>query len=263
MQKILIVEDDTNINNLLQEALSKEGYSCEQAFSGTEAKLLLNMQEHGYELVLLDLMLPGISGEAVLEEIRKKGITRLEDLQPLQNGLYLWRGDITTLQCDGIVNAANSGLLGCFYPNHRCIDNAIHTYAGVQLRLACARLMNAQGQAEDAGKAEITPAFNLPSRYVLHTVGPIIRGHVTHQDCNLLASCYRSCLKSAEQNDLKSIAFCCISTGEFHFPNDKAAQIAIQTVKEFKLQTHSKIEVIFNVFKKLDYNIYKNLLCTD
>ncbi len=197
------------------------------------------------------------------EEIRKKGITRLEDLQPLQNGLYLWRGDITTLQCDGIVNAANSGLLGCFYPNHRCIDNAIHTYAGVQLRLACARLMNAQGQAEEAGKAEITPAFNLPSRYVLHTVGPIIRGHVTHQDCNLLASCYRSCLKSAEQNDLKSIAFCCISTGEFHFPNDKAAQIAIQTVKEFKLQTHSKIEVIFNVFKKLDYNIYKNLLCTD
>ena len=197
------------------------------------------------------------------EEIRKKGITRLEDLQPLQNALYLWRGDITTLQCDGIVNAANSGLLGCFYPNHRCIDNAIHTYAGVQLRLACARLMNAQGQAEEAGKAEITPAFNLPSHYVLHTVGPIIRGHVTHQDCNLLASCYRSCLKSAEQNDLKSIAFCCISTGEFHFPNDKAAQIAIQTVKEFKLQTHSKIEVIFNVFKKLDYNIYKNLLCTD
>ena len=194
------------------------------------------------------------------EESRRKGITTLSDLEPIQKGIYLWRGDITTLQCDGIVNAANSRLLGCFCPNHGCIDNAIHTFAGVQLRLACAKLMRKQGHEEETGKAKITPAYNLPCRYVLHTVGPIIKGCLTQQDCDLLASCYRSCLELAEQNGLKSIAFCCISTGEFYFPNDKAAEIAIQTVKKYKERTPSEIEVIFNVFKELDYNIYRELL---
>lgn len=194
------------------------------------------------------------------EESRRKGITTLSDLEPIQKGIYLWRGDITTLQCDGIVNAANSMLLGCFCPNHGCIDNAIHTFAGVQLRLACAELMRKQGHEEETGKAKITPAYNLPCRYVLHTVGPIIKGCLTQQDCDLLASCYRSCLELAEQNGLKSIAFCCISTGEFYFPNDKAAEIAIQTVKKYKERTPSEIEVIFNVFKELDYNIYRELL---
>lgn len=197
------------------------------------------------------------------EEIRQKGITSLDDLEPLQKGLYLWRGDITTLACDAIVNAANSQMLGCFCPNHGCIDNAIHTFAGVQLRLACAGLMKQQGQEEQTGKAKITPAYNLPSHYVLHTVGPIIRDRLTGRDHNLLASCYRSCLELAEQNGIKSIAFCCISTGEFHFSNKKAAEIAIQTVKEYKAQTHSEIEVIFNVFKELDYNIYKALFRAD
>ncbi len=197
------------------------------------------------------------------EEVRQKGITSVEDLQPLQRGIYLWQGDITTLKCDGIVNAANSQMLGCFCPNHECIDNAIHTFAGVQLRLACAELMRKQGHEEETGKAKITLAYNLPCRYVLHTVGPIIRGRLSTQDCDLLVSCYRSCLELAEQNNLKSIAFCCISTGEFHFPNDKAAEIAIQTVKEYKAQTHSRIEVIFNVFKELDYNIYRELLRAD
>ena len=194
------------------------------------------------------------------EETRKKGVTALSDLEPVQKGIYLWRGDITTLQCDGIVNAANSQMLGCFCPNHGCIDNAIHTFAGVQLRLACAELMRKQGHEEETGKAKITPAFNLPCRYVIHTVGPIIRGQVTKSDKNALASCYRSCLELAEQNGVKSIAFCCISTGEFHFPNDKAAEIAVQTVKDFKSQTHSEIEVIFNVFKDIDYKIYRELL---
>ncbi len=194
------------------------------------------------------------------EETRQKGITALSDLKPVQKGLYLWRGDITTLQCDGIVNAANSGLLGCFCPNHGCIDNAIHTFAGIQLRLACAELMKQQGHEEKTGKAKITSAYNLPCRYVLHTVGPIIHGWLAKKDKELLASCYRSCLELAEQNGLKSIAFCCISTGEFHFPNDKAAQIAIETVKEYKEQMHSEMEVIFNVFKELDYNIYRELL---
>ena len=197
------------------------------------------------------------------EEMRQNGITALSDLEPIQKGLYLWRGDITTLQCDGIVNAANSQLLGCFCPNHGCIDNAIHTFAGVQLRLTCAKLMKRQGHEEETGRAKITPAYNLPSRYVLHTVGPIIHGWLTKKDKELLASCYRSCLELAEQNGLKSIAFCCISTGEFHFPNDKAAQIAMETVKEYKEQKHSEIEVIFNVFKELDYNIYRGLLRAD
>lgn len=163
------------------------------------------------------------------EEIRQKGITALSDLEPAQKGLYLWRGDITALQCDGIVNAANSQLLGCFCPNHGCIDNAIHTFAGVQLRLACAKLMKRQEHEEETGRAKITPAYNLPCRYVLHTVGPIIHGRLAQKDKELLSSCYRSCLELAEQNGLKSIAFCCISTGEFNFPNDKAAQTAIKT----------------------------------
>lgn len=197
------------------------------------------------------------------EETRRKGITLLSDLEPVQKEIYLWRGDITTLQCDAIVNAANSQMLGCFCPNHGCIDNAIHTFAGVQLRLTCADLMKQQCHEEETGNAKITPAYNLPCRYVLHTVGPIVHGNLTKKDKELLASCYQSCLELAERNGLKSIAFCCISTGEFHFPNDKAAQIAFETVKRYKEQTHSKIEVIFNVFKELDYNIYKELLRAD
>ena len=197
------------------------------------------------------------------EETRRKGITVLSDLVPVQEEIYLWCGDITTLKCDAIVNAANSQMLGCFCPNHGCIDNAIHTFAGVQLRLTCADLMKQQCHEEETGNAKITPAYNLPCRYVLHTVGPIVHGNLTKKDKELLASCYQSCLELAERNGLKSIAFCCISTGEFHFPNDKAAQIAVETVKRYKEQTHSKIEVIFNVFKELDYNIYKELLRAD
>lgn len=197
------------------------------------------------------------------EEIRRKGITELSNLEPVSKEIYLWRGDITTLKCDAIVNAANSQMLGCFCPNHGCIDNAIHTFAGVQLRLACRDLMKQQGHEEETGKAKITPAFNLPSRYVIHTVGSIVYGGLTKKDKDLLASCYRSCLELAERKGLKSIAFCCISIGEFHFPNDKAAQIAVETVKRYKEETQSEIEVIFNVFKELDYNIYKRLFKAD
>ena len=197
------------------------------------------------------------------EEIRKKGITDLADLQPIQEGIYLWQGDITTLRCDAIVNAANSGMLGCFYPNHGCIDNAIHTYAGVQLRLACAEIMKRQRHEEKTGGAKITPAFNLSCKYVLHTVGPIVTSKLTEKDKKLLASCYRSCMELARQNSLRSIAFCCISTGEFRFPPDKAAEIAVEAVWKYKEQTHSKIEVIFNVFKESDYNIYRKLLRAD
>lgn len=194
------------------------------------------------------------------QETAQKGITELAELRPVQNGIYLWRGDITTLRCDAIVNAANSQMLGCFCPCHGCIDNAIHTFAGVQLRAACADLMKKQGHEEQTGTAKLTPAYNLPCKYVLHTVGPIITGRLREKDKELLASCYRACLELADQTKLKSVAFCCISTGEFHFPNEKAAEIAIQTVKEHRTRTKSQIEVIFNVFKETDDKIYRELL---
>lgn len=194
------------------------------------------------------------------EETAQKGITDIRDLPPMQPGLYLWQGDITTLKCDAIVNAANSGLTGCYIPNHRCIDNAIHTYAGVELRLACEAIITAQGHPEPTGRAKITPAFNLPCKYVLHTVGPIIGSQVTDRDKALLASCYRSCLELAAEKGLKSLAFCCISTGEFHFPNALAAQIAVKTVREFLSGNSSVRKVIFNVFKDLDRQIYRRLL---
>lgn len=196
-------------------------------------------------------------------ETAAKGITDIADLTPIQPGLYLWQGDITTLKCDAIVNAANSGMTGCYIPNHRCIDNAIHTFAGVELRLACEKLMEQQGFPEPAGQAKITPAFNLPCRYVLHTVGPIINECVTKEDEELLASCYRSCLELAAENSLESVAFCCISTGEFHFPNELAAEIAVQTVREFLKKQTSVKKVIFNVFKDLDKAIYEKLLRTN
>lgn len=193
----------------------------------------------------------------------EKGITDCSALSPVQPGLYLWQGDITTLKCDAIVNAANSGMTGCYAPNHRCIDNAIHTFAGVQLRLACAEIMERQGCPEPTGKAKITPAFNLPCRYILHTVGPIVDESPTERDCAQLESCYRACLTLAAENRLESIAFFCISTGEFHFPNEQAAQIAVQTVKTFLNQKSSVKKVIFNVFKDLDREIYARLLRAD
>lgn len=201
-----------------------------------------------------------LQDEYLREETREKGVTKIDGSAWVLPDIYLWQGDITALACDAIVNAANSAMLGCFYPCHGCIDNAIHTFAGVQLRLACAELMKKQGRAEPTGGAKITPAYNLPCRYVIHTVGPVITGKVTENDCGLLASCYRSCLELAEQNDVQSVAFPCISTGEFHFPNRKAAEIAIQTVMEYKTQTNSKMKVIFNVFKDCDREIYRELL---
>ena len=191
------------------------------------------------------------------ERLAERGITRLEDLTPVRPGVYLWQGDITTLAVDAIVNAANSQMLGCFVPCHGCIDNAIHTYAGVQLRLECFERMRRQGHEEAAGHAKITKAYNLPCHYVLHTVGPIIHGSVTQTDRELLASCYRSCLELAAEYGLHSVAFCCISTGEFHFPNELAAQIAIQTVTDWQRQNPNQTEVVFNVFKDSDREIYE------
>ena len=217
---------------------------------------------------LLNIRMPGkisdeflnVQDEYLREETRQKGITNLAELSTIEPGLYLWKGDITTLVCDAIVNAANSGMTGCYQPCHNCIDNCIHTYAGIQLRNDCAEIMEKQGYEEPTGRAKITPAYNLPCKYVIHTVGPIVQGELTKQHEELLASCYRSCLELAERNGVKSIAFCCISTGVFGFPQRRAAEIAVKTVKDYREKTHSNIEVIFNVFKDEDYVIYRDLL---
>ena len=193
-------------------------------------------------------------------ELAQKEIVSVHDLTPLEPGIYVWQGDITTIACDAIVNAANSAMTGCYYPCHGCIDNAIHSYAGVQLRLACDAIIKAQGHEEPIGTAKITEAYNLPCKYVLHTVGPIIAGALTKQDEESLVSCYRSCLALAEEYGLKSIAFCCISTGEFRFPNQRAAELAVQTVRQYRAETGNDINVIFNVFKDIDDMIYRAIL---
>ena len=217
---------------------------------------------------LFNVRMPGRIGDEFLriqdeylqEVTRQKGVTRLRDLTPMEPGIYLWQGDITTLACDAIVNAANSGMTGCYQSCHNCIDNCIHTYAGVQLRNVCAEIMEKQGYEEPTGRAKITPAFNLPSRYVIHTVGPIVQGRLTKRHEEQLASCYRSCLTLAEENGCKSIAFCCISTGVFGFPQDRAAKIAVETVRTYRATNHSSIEVIFNVFQNRDHELYRDLL---
>ena len=201
-----------------------------------------------------------VQDEYLRRELAAKGITEIDDLSPISPGLYLWQGDITTLRVDAIVNAANSGMTGCYQPNHNCIDNAIHTFAGMQLRLECDRIMKAQGHLEPTGQAKITPGYNLPARYILHTVGPIVDGPLTPQHEAELASCYKSCLRLAAENGLESVAFCCISTGVFHFPNQRAAEIAVTTVRDFLAQETSVQRVVFNVFKDLDLAIYEELL---
>ena len=247
----------------LIQSLLNERPSCQKQIIPTDAerqKILLRGLMNVRRAYPIGAEFLQVQDEYLQSETAAKGITDIDDLTSIQPGLYLWQGDITTLKCDAIVNAANSGMTGCYYPNHRCIDNAIHTYAGVELRLACEELMEQQGHPESTGQAKITPAFNLPCKYVLHTVGPIIDGPVTKEDKELLASCYRSCLELAAENSLESIAFCCISTGEFHFPNDLAAEIAVRTVKEFLKKQTSVKKVIFNVFKDLDKAVYEKLL---
>ena len=201
-----------------------------------------------------------LQDELLSAEVAERGIIKPEDIPNIAAQIKLWRGDITRLAVDAIVNAANEKLLGCFVPLHGCIDNAIHSAAGLQLRNTCQKLMAAQGHDEPTGCAKITPAFNLPSKFVLHTVGPIIPPdrEPTVAEENLLAACYESCLTLAAEHTLKSVAFCCISTGEFHFPNRRAAEIAVSTVKKF-LATH-ELEIVFNVFKEVDEKIYRELL---
>lgn len=202
-----------------------------------------------------------VQDQYLQERARQKGIVTESLFHP---GLNIWQGDITRLQVDAIVNAANREMTGCYLPNHNCIDNAIHTFAGIELRNNCAQLMAAQGHPEPTGQAKITPAFNLPSRYVIHTVGPIITGAApTATNVDQLAASYQNSLRLAAQHHLTSIAFPCISTGVFRFPNRQAATVAVRTVTDF-LQSNTTIKkVIFNVFKDVDRSIYQQLLGQD
>ena len=203
-----------------------------------------------------------IQDEYLTERNIERGITDVDTLAPVKSDsrLYIWQGNITTLKCDAIVNACNSQMLGCFSPMHACIDNFIHTYAGMELRLKMHEIMAKQGHEEETGKAKITSGYNLPTKYILHTVGPIIQWKVTKEDEDLLASCYTECLKLAADTGVESIAFCCLSTGVFRFPQQRAAEIATNTVKQY-LNKDSRIKkVIFNVFKDEDLKIYSGLL---
>lgn len=203
-----------------------------------------------------------IQDEYLAERNIERGITDIEDLKPVKSDprLYIWQGDITTLKCDAIVNACNSQMLGCFSPMHACIDNFIHTYAGVELRLKMHELMSMQGHEEETGKAKITSGYNLPAKYILHTVGPMIQWKVTREDEKLLASCYKECLKLAADTGIESVAFCCLSTGVFGFPQRRAAEIAVETVKQCIDQDSRIKKVIFNVFKDEDRDIYISML---
>ena len=232
--------------------------------------------ERSYLRALMNIRMPKPIGGDFLavqdaflqQEAIEKDIVDVMELPVVKrNGrIALWQGDITRLRADAIVNAANSQMLGCFVPCHGCIDNAIHSAAGIQLREVCNAYMAAQrrkygaGYEEPTGQAVLTPAFNLPCRYVVHTVGPIIHGSLRKEDCRLLESCYRSCLEKAAEKQLESIVFCCISTGEFHFPKEKAAEIAVAAVEDFLWKNKTLRRVVFNVFKEEDKKIYERLL---
>lgn len=245
---------------LINKLLAEQAQYSDIAIPQSEA------EQKGLLRALMNVRAPKPVGENFLKiqdeylqtELSEKGVTDIADLSPIEDNIYLWRGDITTLKCGAIVNAANSGMTGCYRPCHNCIDNCIHTFAGVRLRLKCAEIMEKQGYEEPTGQAKITPAYNLPCSYVIHTVGPVVQGRLSAEHCRLLKSCYISCLELAVQNGIDSIAFCCISTGVFGFPKQEAAEIAVQTVRDF-LNSHS-IKVIFNVFGSEDYDIYRKLL---
>lgn len=255
------------IDTLLKEQQKYSGFS---AVSGNSDADIPNDKD-GQKRLLRSLMNIRMPHEADAEFIKiqdeylrqaneEKGVVTLNDIDEVSEDIYVWKGDITRLKAGAIVNAANSGMTGCYQPCHNCIDNCIHTYAGVQLRYECAKIMRKQGYEEPTGQAKITHAYNLPCDYVIHTVGPIVQGRLSGKHKKQLESCYRSCLEIADKNNVDSIAFCCISTGVFMFPNDKAAEIAVKTVKSYKEETGSRIKVIFNVFKDEDEEIYMKLL---
>ena len=243
-----------NLDYIIRCLMADVGVSRQTPSSLREKQLLMR--------ALMNVRRPIPASEDFLraqdEELRlqaeDKGVVTIDG-----EGLQLWQGDITRLKVDAIVNAANAQMLGCWSPLHACIDNCIHSAAGIQLRQECFELMQTQGHDEPTGRAKLTLGYNLPAKYVIHTVGPIVPdGMPTQEQEAQLAACYRSCLDAAEEAGCESIAFCCISTGVFHFPNERAAEIAVETVGRYPF--HSLKTVVFNVFLDKDYDIYRGIL---
>lgn len=223
---------------------------------------------------LMNIRMPGKMDDSVLavqdeylqERIREKGIVTLEDIPVKEGVISVWQGDITRLAVDAIVNAANSQMLGCFIPMHTCIDNCIHTFAGIQLRAECNRQMNrmrmkyGQNYEQPTAVPMLTDAYNLPAKKVIHIVGPVVNGKLTPALEQELADCYTNTLDLCAENGLRSVAFCCISTGVFHFPPERAAQITAKTVRKWLADHDGALErVIFNVFRDQDRDIYEHL----
>lgn len=251
--------------------LETNGYSLEEKKNAIRSLMNIRMPRE-----LSDELL-NLQNEYLKEELSAKGMVSLSDIPtikeqfnskfPHADKISLWQGDITRLNVGAIVNAANSQMLGCFVPCHRCIDNAIHSFAGMQLREECNTIMSqrrikyGRNYEEPTGTATLTLGYNLPCDYVIHTVGPIVYDRLNDSLCQDLKNCYENVLKCCLEHDIKSVAFCCISTGEFHFPNDRAAEIAVETVTGF-LEKHADCmeRIIFNVFKDSDKYIYENAL---
>ena len=251
------------LNSLLLKEMPEYRQQAERFAEDMESqrRLLRSLMNVRYPGKRLNPEFLRLQDELLAEEREEKGVVDVLELPAVNSDsrISLWQGDITCLKADAIVNAANSQMLGCFIPCHACIDNAIHSAAGLQLREECQELMQAQGHEEPVGRAKITKGYNLPAKFVLHTVGPAVSGTVTQEDEKKLESCYRSCLELAEANGIRSIVFCCISTGVFCFPNGRAAEIAIQTVREYLKGSHIQ-RVVFNVFQDHDKSIYEHLL---
>ena len=257
---------DAALRALLTALLEEQGKTVSLPAGPEERRKLLRalMNTRPPKPIAPELLV--LQDQILQDDLSRRVLTDADTLPPvpLDRRISLWRGDITALRCQAVVNAANPALLGCFRPLHNCIDNVIHSAAGIQLRLACHARMEAQGHPEPPGKAKLTPAYNLPAQYVIHTVGPRVEGAVTQADRTALENCYRSCLSLAAKNQIEQVAFCCIAPGEFHFPNQEAAEIAVRTVREFLEQQTTSVErVIFNVFKDLDAAIYRRLLGPD
>lgn len=251
------------LNGMLLEEMPQYQQEAKRIARDTESRrYLLRCLMNVREPMALSEKFIRAQDELLSCEREEKGVVHIKDLPsiPSDSRLVLWQGDITRLDADAVVNAANSALLGCFRPGHNCIDNVIHSAAGLQLREECAAMMRAQGHEEPTGKAKITKGYNLPARHVLHTVGPIISGPVTDHDRERLASCYRSCLSLADEKGLKSVAFCCISTGVFRFPKAEAAQIAVQTVKDYLKDNQTLETIVFCVHGDENRQIYQALL---
>ncbi|MBR1668423.1 MAG: protein-ADP-ribose hydrolase [Bacteroidaceae bacterium] len=243
-----------NIDKVVEHLMEDEGVRYRMPTSLAERQRLMRALMNVWQPHPVSQELLEAQDRELQRQREERGVVEFEE-----EGLFLWQGDITRLKVDAIVNAANSQMLGCWVPLHNCIDNCIHSAAGIQLRAECDQLMKAQGHDEPTGKAKITKGYNLPAKHVIHTVGPIIENGIpTPEQEEQLASCYRSCLAIAEEHHLQSIAFCCISTGVFHFPNQRAAEIAVETVKNFPRRSLKTI--VFNVFLDKDYDIYQKLL---